>query len=33
MKSLIDIINESQGAVLLKRTADRFFGDSLNKSR
>lgn len=33
MKSLIDIINESQGAELLKRTADRFFGDSLNKSR
>lgn len=33
MKSLVDIINESQGAELLKRTADRFFGDSLNKSR
>ena len=33
MKSLVDIINESHGAELLKRTADRFFGDTLNKSR
>ena len=33
MKSLVDIINESQGAELLKRTADRFFGDVLGKSR
>lgn len=33
MKSLVDIINESHGAELLKRTADRFFGDVLGKSR
>lgn len=33
MKSLVDIINESQGAELLKRTGDRFFGDALSKSR
>ena len=33
MKSLVDIINESHGASLDQRTADRFFGDTLNKSR